>query len=307
MGVFKFACPKCGQHYSTDAARVGMVGNCGSCHVRFRLDKDGPVLLGAPAVPPAAIPRASRVPTRAFVADPAAAPIPEAALAQGDEGRDERPCPICGEPILAVAVRCRHCKSDLGGQSHSGGRQPDHAGTGGGLLKILLIVGGVLFLGVCALAVVLLPALSAARLSAKKRDCTNNLRQLGTYTIMYVTRYGSDRHYPPAAGEGFFNTLRNTPNASQAIARGSDGLFVCKAHGTRPSSTALDYREPGSGLPGRRVSDALTQPQWPIACDRTNNHSVDGTDDINILFFSGSVSAAPSGSPEWNIAIEYTE
>ncbi|GEM_PF-2900100 len=307
MSVLNFSCPKCGQHYSTDAARVGMVGSCGSCHVRFRLDKNGPVILGAPVVPPAAVPRATRVPTRAFVADSVAPPIPEAAVAQGDGGRDERPCPICGEPILAVAVRCRHCKSDIGGPSHSRGRRPVRAGAAGGLLRILLIVGGVLFLGVCAVAVMLLPALSKARVSAKKRDCTNNLRQLATYTIMYVSRYGNDRHYPPAAGEGFFNTLRNTPSATQAIARGNDGLFVCKVYGTSPSPRALDYREPGSGFPHQRVSDGYTQPQWPIACDRTNNHSLDGTDDINILFFSGSVTAEPAGSPEWNIAIEYTE
>ena len=108
-------------------------------------------------------------------------------------------------------------------------------------------------------------------------------------------------------GQGFFNTLRNIPNATQAIARGNDGLFVCKVYGTAPSPTAVDYRQPGPGLPGGRVSDGLTQPQWPIGCDRTNNHDVNAQDDMNIVYFAGSVSAANPGSPEWTMAVNYTQ
>lgn len=118
---------------------------------------------------------------------------------------------------------------------------------------------------------------------------------------MYVSKYGSDRLYPPAAGEGFWNTLRNTPSPSEAIARGSDGLFVCRVLGTKPSPTALDYREPRG-----QIVDGLTQPQWPIACDRPANHDPAGQDDMNILFFSGSVTAASAGSPEWTTAMIYT-
>ncbi len=166
------------------------------------------------------------------------------------------------------------------------------------LLVVIAIIG--------VLAALLLPALAAARKSAKKRDCTNNLRQLGTYVVMYVTKFGADRNYPPATGQGFFNTLRNIPNATQAIARGNDGLFVCKVYGTAPSPTNMDYRQPGPGLPGGRVSDGLTQPQWPIGCDRTNNHDVNAQDDMNIVYFSGSVSAGNPGSPEWTMAVNYT-
>ncbi len=119
---------------------------------------------------------------------------------------------------------------------------------------------------------------------------------------MYVSTYGSDRQYPPAEGEGFWNTLRNAPTPGQAIARGNDGLFVCKVLRTKPSPTALDYQEPI-----RPVVDGLTQPQWPIACDRPTNHDPSGMDDVNIMFFSGSVTTAGYGSPEWNIAINYTK
>lgn len=28
-------------------------------------------------------------------------------------GRETKPCPYCGEDILAVAMRCKHCQADL--------------------------------------------------------------------------------------------------------------------------------------------------------------------------------------------------
>ncbi len=167
------------------------------------------------------------------------------------------------------------------------------------LLVVIAIIG--------VLAALLLPALAAARKSAKKRDCTNNLRQLGTYIALYVDHYGQGRSYPPAGAVAFFNTLRNIPSAATSIAMGTHGLFVCKVYGTAPSPTAIDYREPGPGLPGGRVSDGTTQPQWPIACDRTNNHDINGQDDMNILYFSGSVIAANPGSAEWTVATNYTQ
>ena len=167
------------------------------------------------------------------------------------------------------------------------------------LLVVIAIIG--------VLAALLLPALAAARKSAKKRDCTNNLRQLGTYVHMYTDHYGSNASYPPAAGQGFFNTLRNTPTPVRSIAGNTHGLFVCKTYGTAPSPTALDYRQPGPGLPGGRVSDGRTQPSWPIACDRTNNHDINAQDDMNILYFSCTVAAGNTGTPEWTMAVNYTQ
>ena len=31
-----------------------------------------------------------------------------------DGGREERACPVCGEQILAIAVKCKHCGSMIG-------------------------------------------------------------------------------------------------------------------------------------------------------------------------------------------------
>ncbi len=164
------------------------------------------------------------------------------------------------------------------------------------LLELLVIIAVI-----SVLVALLVPALSRSRKSAKKRDCTGNLRQLGTYVVMYVSKYGSDREYPPAAGARFWNTLRNVPSPARALLRGSDGLFVCKVLRRMPTPTALDYLEPRG-----QVADDLTQPQWPIACDRPTNHDPAGQDDINVLYFSGSVSAASFGSPEWDTAVLYT-
>lgn len=105
---------------------------------------------------------------------------------------------------------------------------------------------------------------------------------------------------------GFFDTLRAAPNPFQAYAPGMRGIYVCPIRGTSPSPSALDYREPGPGLPGGRVSDELTQPCWPIACDRCDNHARSGYDDLNVLFFSCSVGTVGKGSPEWDMAMQYT-
>lgn len=105
---------------------------------------------------------------------------------------------------------------------------------------------------------------------------------------------------------GFLDTLRAAPNPHQAYAAGSHGLFVCPIRGTLPSPSALDYREPGPGLPGGRVADGLTLPGWPIACDRCDNHAKAGFDDMNVLFFSGSVRSVERGSAEWDTAVQYT-
>ncbi len=167
------------------------------------------------------------------------------------------------------------------------------------LLVVIAIIG--------ILAALLLPALQRARLQAMKRDCTSNLRQLGTYIALYADKFGGGRSYPPAPGQSFLNTLRNTPTPARSVANGANGLFVCKVTGNAASPTNVDYRQPGPGIPGGRVSDGFTQPMWPIVCDRTNNHDLTGQDDINVLVFSGSVSAAISGSPEWTMAINYTQ
>ncbi len=167
------------------------------------------------------------------------------------------------------------------------------------LLVVIAIIG--------ILAAILLPALQRARKQAMKTDCKNNLVELGRYVTMYQDKFGGGRSYPPAAGQTFLNTLRNTPTTTTSIARGNDGLFVCRLTGNAPSPTNVDYRQPGAGIPGGRVSDSFTQPMWPIVCDRPQNHDISSQDDMNILTFCGSVIGANPGSPEWTMAMNYTQ
>ena len=155
---------------------------------------------------------------------------------------------------------------------------------------------------VAAILALMLPvATPARRRAAMMKDCENNLRQLGAYTTIYVARYGSGREYPPAPGYGFLDTLRRVPDEQTAIAAGQHGLFVCRVTGNPPSPTNLDYRQPNWPVGG--------QPSYgrrPIACDRTNNHDVNGTEDMNVLLLDGTVIRANPGSSEWNTAVQYT-
>lgn len=59
-----------------------------------------------------------------------------------------------------------------------------HSARGSIRLRELLTIVFVLSL----VASILLPALDAARRRRRTRSCTNNLRQLGTYMVMYVSR-----------------------------------------------------------------------------------------------------------------------
>lgn len=55
---------------------------------------------------------------------------------------DVKACPLCGEEILAVAIRCKHCQADLSGKA-----KPPTAvkSTGGGAL--VKVIGAVALIG----------------------------------------------------------------------------------------------------------------------------------------------------------------
>ncbi len=148
----------------------------------------------------------------------------------------------------------------------------------------------------------LVPSLARARGGHARLDCRTNLRQLGTYAVMYACKYGSDESYPPAPGHGFLDTLFRVPTPETAIASGRDDVASCTVVWCRTGRSSFDYREPRV-----RIVDGLTNPMQPIACDRPTNHDPSGQDDINVLLFSGSVATATYGSPEWTTAMKYTK
>ena len=85
MSTFEAECPACGHHLRLPATYAGKTGKCPSCRQTIQL----PEASGGPALA-----RADEAPVTED-ADPG--------------GRDERPCPICGEKIKTAARKCRHC------------------------------------------------------------------------------------------------------------------------------------------------------------------------------------------------------
>lgn len=127
----------------------------------------------------------------------------------------------------------------------------------------------------------------AARLRNADRDCVNNLRQLGTYIVMYVCKYGNDRDYS-GPGQKLFSDIFTLPSPKEAIARGNEGLLICRKSAAKDALEQLkkgNFDAMSYECVEEKISDGVTQPQWPIAWDKTPCH--DGK--RNVLFFSGSV------------------
>lgn len=104
---------------------------------------------------------------------------------------------------------------------------------------------------------------------------------------------------------GVWDTLRRVPTQATAIATGNDGLFVCPARGTRPSPTALDYREPSAAVLKNAFWFSDAAAGQVIACDRQKNHGSGGTS--NVLRASGVVETVDEGSPAWRAAMDATQ
>ncbi len=167
---------------------------------------------------------------------------------------------------------------------------------GAGCLVFALVIVGIL-------AALLLPALAQARQASKRVDCKNNLKQMGIYLFTYVSRHGGDVHYPPAPGEGFWETLWTVPNGQSVVRRPSENsLFLCKSYGQtqRRSAQALDYTHPnfenGQLFPGGSLTERV-EANVPIGGDILGmdpNHGLG--ESYNVLYFDGHVQMAVPGA-----------
>lgn len=166
--------------------------------------------------------------------------------------------------------------------------------------RALTLIDIVVLIVVLALgAMLLLPALSAARHSARKRGCIGNLRSLGMLLTLYVEKFGSNTESPPADGVAtIFSTLRGIPDSATAVTSGNEKLYTCDALGTTmpsrgTSSVGIDYASydgtaPGHVYPGARLTETAPS-TLVIAADPQENHG--GHDDGNFLYFQGNVEA----------------
>jgi hypothetical protein len=100
-------------------------------------------------------------------------------------------CPFCAETVAPDDVDCPSCGEALDGDAASGG--------GGGLKTVLIVLGVIFFLcvvGTGVMAALLMPALTKAKEKANRTKCSNHLRMLGLGSLMYAD---DKRFYPHVA------------------------------------------------------------------------------------------------------------
>lgn len=86
MSNIKFDCPECRGGLEVDESAAGRLVNCPQCQKQIRI----------PSAPPA---------------PPVAIPVP--ATQSPPVTQEQKACPFCGEMILAVAKKCKHCDEFL--------------------------------------------------------------------------------------------------------------------------------------------------------------------------------------------------
>ena len=161
------------------------------------------------------------------------------------------------------------------------------------LLVVMAIIG--------ILASLLLPSLAQARKTARKKDCLNNLKQLGTAMYLYQDQKGSGKAFPNALGQAFWNAFRQLPTPGTSLLPDSDRLFMCTLTGNAASPLACDYRGPAY-----YVTES-TSPNMAIGADRDTNHSPAGTEDVNVLMFDGHVELGSYTTAVWTQAFYQTQ
>ena len=150
-----FRCPGCGKRLKTQPECVGRTRKCPVCATRVTCMgadlEPGPVPVGAVPAGARAVPSAAKAVPAAEGRD--ASPGPASRFAPFDDVHDDpyrlaepepmpartpapearRPCPVCGETILASAARCSSCGEYLNGKPRKKKARKSRKSRSGGL------------------------------------------------------------------------------------------------------------------------------------------------------------------------------